>query len=59
MKRRTWRLNLAAAWLSGTSAVIIAVRLNMRPVDVEREVRRVVSSAEGLREAQRLSMKVR
>jgi hypothetical protein len=55
MRRRTWRLTLAAAWLSGTSAVIIAVRLNMRPVDVEREVRRVVSSAEGLREAQRLS----
>jgi hypothetical protein len=55
MKRRSWRVRLAAAWLAGTSSGILDIRNGYRTGTAEQEVRRAVSSVEGLREAQRLS----
>jgi hypothetical protein len=55
LKRRTWRLKLAAAWLAGTTFGILDIRHAYRNGTAEREVRRAVSSVEGHREAQRLS----
>lgn len=55
MKRKTWRIRLAAAWLAGTSSGILDIRHSLRTGQAEKEVRRAVSSVAGLREAQRLS----
>lgn len=41
-RRRTWRVQLARAWLSGTPLPILAMQSKMSVATAEAEIRRVV-----------------
>lgn len=58
-RRRTWRLQLAAEWLSGTSFGILGIRNRHRPGETETIVRGVLRTYAGRAAASRLSRRYR